>query len=153
MKLLVAALVSVVSISAIAKNKNEATVEIKDARIFAPLKGSNATAGYGVLVNKTAQPIEVTLEKAEGFKAVELHESLNKNGHMAMQKIEKLTLEAQKSFEMKPGAHHIMLFDATKNFKDGDMVKVSFKVGNKSETHEFKIVPRIEKKDEGHHHH
>lgn len=126
---------------------------IEKPYIYTPLKGAPATAGYGVFKNNSKESIKVSIEKADGFKAVEMHESFMKDGHMAMQKIDSITIEKNKEFILKPGGHHIMLFDATKEFKDGDKTKVSFKVNGKPVSYEFTVEPRVKNSDKEHHHH
>lgn len=153
MKLLLATFVTLLSFSAGATKTETATLDIQQARVFEPMKGTTTTAGFGVLTNKDSKPIQISVESAEGFKAIELHESFTKDGVAGMKKIDNLTIEPSKSVELKPGSHHLMLFDATKNFKAGDKVKVTLKVGAKSMTQVFEVVSRIPKKTEEHHHH
>lgn len=129
------------------------TLVIDNPYIYTPLKGASATAGYGVFKNNSKESITVSIDKAEGFKAVEMHESLMKDGRMAMQKIENITIEQNKEFILKPGGHHIMLFDATKEFKDGDQTKVTFKVNGKPVTYEFTMEPRLKNESKEKHHH
>ncbi|WP_374031158.1 copper chaperone PCu(A)C [Bdellovibrio bacteriovorus] len=131
----------------------KSAVTISDARIFAPIKGTNATAGYGVITNTTDKEVTVTVEKIEPFKAVEMHETVEKDGRMSMQKVEKLTIPAKKSAELKPGGNHIMLFDPTREVKADETLKVSLKVNGKIESFDFKVIPRVETKKEEHHHH
>lgn len=126
---------------------------IEKPYIYTPLKGAPATGGYGVFKNNSKEPLKVSIEKADGFKAVEMHESLMKDGRMAMQRIESISIEKNKEFILKPGGHHIMLFDATKEFKDGDKTKVTFKVNGKPATYEFTLEPRVKNEDKEHHHH
>lgn len=133
-------------------HSEELSIVLKDARIFAPLKGTNATAGYATIMNTSNSAIKVTIEKADGFKAVELHESLEKDGRASMQKVDSITIEPKSSFELKPGGHHIMLFDSKKTFKDGELVSVDFGVNGKSTSQKFKIVPRASTGEDHSHH-
>ncbi len=130
----------------------KASLEVSQARVFVPMKGSNATGGYGVFKNTSKEKITVKIEKADGFKAVELHESLEKDGRMSMQKIASLDIQPGASFELKPGGHHIMLFDSTKAVKAGDVVPVTFKVNNKDQKVDFKFEDRVAKEEHHHHH-
>lgn len=133
-----------------AQAKNSLT--ITDARIFAPMKGTNATAGYGVLKNDSPRAVSVVVGTADGFKATELHETKEQDGKMKMSKVEIMTINSKQSFEMKPGGHHIMLFDPTREIKEGDKIAVQIIVDGKKESYDFKVVPRVQK-EEGHHHH
>lgn len=125
---------------------------ISDARIFAPIKGTNATAGYGVFTNNGPRAVSLVIGTVDGFKATELHETKEVDGKMKMSKVSIVTINSKQSFEMKPGGHHIMLFDATREIKEGDKLAVQFLVDGRKESYDFKVVPRVQK-DEGHHHH
>lgn len=118
------------------------SLEITKSKIFAPLKGSNATAGYALIKNITNKDVQITLKKVSPFTAVELHETVQKDGRMAMQKVESLKIESGKSIELKQGGNHIMLFDPTKEVKDGDVLKVEFEISGKMESYDFKVIPR-----------
>ena len=128
------------------------TLTLSEARIFAPIKGTNATAGYGVLKNDGSKPVSIVIGTVDGFKVTELHETSEKDGKMKMSKVENVVIKSKQSFEMKPGGHHIMLFEATREIKEGDTLPVQILVDGKKESYDFKVVPRVQK-DEGHHHH
>lgn len=134
-----------------AADKKTSTLKVTDARIFAPIKGSNATAGYGKFTNDSDMTVKFTIEKVEPFGAVELHETLEKDGRMAMQKLEEITVQPHQSVELKPGGHHIMLFDPKREVKVDENLKVVLKVNGQSQDFTFKVTPRV--KPEGHHHH
>ncbi len=116
--------------------------EVKEGYIFQPTKGSNATAGYGLLKNISTKEIKITVVSADGFKAVELHETVAEKGMMKMKKVESIQLSKDGTFELKPGGNHIMLFDPTKEFKDGDLIRVTFDVDKNQVTIPFAIKPR-----------
>jgi copper(I)-binding protein len=137
-------------VQAQAETKN--SLVVSEARIFAPLKGTNATAGYGMLKNENAKDVTIIIGKVDGFKVTELHETTEKDGKMKMSKVDEVVIKAKQSFEMKPGGHHIMLFDATREIKEGDTLPVQILVNGKKESYDFKVVPRVQK-EEGHHHH
>ena len=124
---------------------------VSDARIFAPIKGTNATAGYGTLTNSSDKSVKVTLADVSPFKAVELHETSEVDGRMAMKKVNEFVIPAKGSFELKPGGNHIMLFDASRAVKENETLKVVFKVDGKAQELDFKVVPRV-KEEKPHHH-
>ncbi|MBX3022948.1 MAG: copper chaperone PCu(A)C [Bdellovibrionales bacterium] len=115
------------------------SLKINDGYIFQPLKGSNATAGYGILKNVSGKDAALTVVSAEGFGAVELHETVPVDGLMKMRRIENFHLGKDASFELKPGGNHVMLFDPTKDFKEGDTVHVNFKLDDKSVAVPFQV--------------
>lgn len=128
---------------------NKSALQIADARVFTPLKGSSATAGYAKITNPTNKDISLTVKTAEKFKAAELHESYEKDGRMRMKRVASLNIPANSTIELKPGGLHIMLFDAESTMKDGDKVMISFLAGEKNLSTSFTLVPRMGK---GHKH-
>ena len=118
------------------------SIKVDGGYIFQPLKGTNATAGYGVIKNLTDKEVTLKVVSAEGFKAVELHETSSVDGRMQMQKVDQFKIEKNGSFELKPGGFHVMLFDATRKFKENDTVSMSFKLDEKDVSIPFKIKLR-----------
>jgi len=119
------------------------TLEISQARIFAPIKGTNTTAGYATLKNNGTKAVVVTVVSADQFKQAEMHETKEVAGKMSMEKLEQLTLKPQEVFEFKPGGNHIMLFDALRPLKLDETLKVSFMVDGQKKSYDFKVVPRV----------
>lgn len=121
-----------------------AVVEFTGAKIFAPMKGSNTTAGYGVIKNISDKEVVLKIAKANPFKAVETHETTEKSGKMAMVKVDSFKIPAKGSLELKPGGNHIMLFDATREVKAGEDVVVQFMVDGKAIESKFKVEIRTD---------
>jgi copper(I)-binding protein len=128
-----------------------AEVKFDQARAYLPMKGGRATASYVELKNETAKEAKIEVVSAEGFKAAEMHETFETDGKMGMRKIENLTLKSQASDSLVPGGKHIMLFDPTRDFKDGDTISITLKVNNTARKVAFKMVPRVSKESEPHH--
>lgn len=119
-----------------------AAIEITGAKIYAPVKGSNSTAGYGTIKNNTDKAVTLKISKVSPFKAVETHETLEKQGKMSMKKVESFSIAAKSSFELKPGGNHIMLFDPSREVKVGEELKVEFMVDSKPVEMTFKVEAR-----------
>ncbi|MCK6599413.1 MAG: copper chaperone PCu(A)C [Bdellovibrionaceae bacterium] len=138
-----------------AKDKKLAELlSFQDARIFVPSKGSVATAGYAVVNNKSEKEVSLVISKAEPFKAVETHMTVEKEGRMAMEKVDKFLIPANGSLELKPGGNHIMLFEPSREIKVNEEIKVEFLVDGQNQEVPFKTIPRVStpKKEETHHH-
>lgn len=133
----------------IAGTSAHAGTKFENARIYLPVTGSRATAGYAVIKNDGKQEAKVTAVTASGFKAAEIHETFEKDGKMGMKKMESLTVAAGGSEELKPGGKHIMLFEPTREFKDGEEVSLTLTVDGKPVQANFKMTPR----PTGAHHH
>lgn len=130
----------------------KSAVQFENPRIFAPLKGSNATAGYVEFKNTTDKEVEIKLVSVENFTAVETHETIEDAGKMAMKKVDSFKVAAKASLELKPGGRHLMLFDATKTITEGSKLKAVFSIDGKNETVQFKVIARQPKTEEHAHH-
>lgn len=134
-------LLMMVSVVAFAQSSTEALV-ITEAKIFAPMKGSNTTAGYGKIQNTTSKEIAVKVIKANPFKAVETHETKEVSGKMAMERVDSFKIPARGVFELKPGGNHIMLFDATRPLKVGEEITIELSVDGQPTGLKFKVESR-----------
>lgn len=121
-----------------------AELQFEGAKIFAPIKGSNATAGYVTIRNMSGKSVEISLDKVESFKNAETHETLEKDGRMTMQKVDSYKILANDTLVLKPGGKHIMLFDPAGEIKLNTNLKVYFVVNKKSQVVNFKVVSRTE---------
>lgn len=115
---------------------------ISEAKILIPLKGTTVTAGYGVLRNDSDQPAILKIKSIKPFKAVELYETFEADGKMGMRKVEQIVVPAHKTFEFKPGAHHIMLFEPTKVVKLNEQLVGEFDQDGKTVTFKFRVSDR-----------
>lgn len=135
------------------QNKN---IKLENGIVYLPLEGVRVTAGYGNIKNVTKNNIKISIVSAEGFKAVELHETSEKDGMMKMQKVDSFEILKNKSLNLKPGGHHIMLFDPTSKFEEGQLIPITFTDGKQNFNLDFKIQSRDHSKksdDHKHHHH
>lgn len=83
---------------------------IKDAHLYAPLKGSMMTSGYLSIKNVSSESIQVSSIDCSPVRA-EVHETtLNADGMMNMSKIDSITLEANSSTIFVPGGKHVMFW-------------------------------------------
>lgn len=128
-----------------------AAVSVEDGVILRPLKGSNATAGYGILKNTSARPVTLSVIGAAGFKAVELHETVSENGMAKMRKMETVKIEPGEKFVLKPGGNHIMLFDPTRELHGGEKLRIEFNDGKEKFSLPFTVKARSEEESHSHH--
>jgi hypothetical protein len=97
----------------------EDKIKIKDAWMR-PSSEKMATALYFTIENsgETADTLfQVDSDLAE---KVEIHETYSEGEMMGMRKTDMIVIEGNSSFELKPGAHHIMLMKLKKDVKVGD---------------------------------
>lgn len=85
-----------------------------------PSSEKMATALYFVIENKSETPDTLYHVDSDLAERVEIHETYSEGEMMGMRKVDMIIIEGKSSFELKPGAHHIMLMKLKKDIKDGD---------------------------------
>jgi len=94
-------------------------IKIKDAWMR-PSSEKMATALYFVIENKSETADTLFLVDSDLAERVEIHQTYSEGEMMGMRKVDFIVIDGQCSFELKPGAHHIMLMKLKKNINDGD---------------------------------
>lgn len=112
------------------------TVTIDDAWVKAT--DEDMSAAFGTLNNSGADAVTIVSAETEAAGMVELHETVeNEAGEMVMREIEGgFSIPADGSFELTPGANHIMLMGLTGALSAGDEVTVTLTFSDDS-TYEF----------------
>ena len=82
--------------------------------ITQPMPGMAMSAGYLTLTNNSQEIITITRVSSPSYAAVELHETVIKDGVARMRPLEKLELPAGTSTILAPGGKHLMLMRPTK---------------------------------------
>jgi len=77
--------------------------------INAPPPDMKMSAGYLTLQNNTAEPITITRVSSPQFGAVEMHETVLRDGISRMIALEEVQIPAGGSVRFEPGAKHLML--------------------------------------------
>jgi len=85
-----------------------------------PSSEKMATALYFIIENKSEKPDTLYKVDSELAEKVEIHETYSEGEMVGMRKVEMIVIEGKSSFELKPGAHHIMLMKLKKDIKDSD---------------------------------
>jgi len=97
----------------------EDKIKINDAWMR-PSSEKMTTALYFTIENTSEKAdtlFKVTSDLAE---KVEIHDTYSEGEMVGMRKVNMIVIEGKSSFELKPGAHHIMLMKLKKNINDGD---------------------------------
>ena len=99
--------------------QSEEIIEIENAWMR-PSSKNMATALYFTIENNTE--FTDTLFKVDSDIAgkVEMHETYSQEDMMGMREVEMIVIESGESFELKPGAHHIMLMKLKRDINNGD---------------------------------
>jgi len=94
-------------------------IEIKDAWMR-PSSQNLATALYFTIENNSSKADTLFKVDCDFTGKIEIHETYSEGEMMGMRKIDFIVIEGKSSFELKPGAHHIMLMKLRKDIYDGD---------------------------------
>lgn len=97
----------------------EDKLKIKDAWMR-PSSEKMATALYFTIENTGEAADTLFQVDSDLAEKVEIHETYSEGDMMGMRKTEMIVIEGGKSFNLKPGAHHIMLMKLRKDVKVGD---------------------------------
>ncbi|HSW55268.1 MAG TPA: copper chaperone PCu(A)C [Ignavibacteriaceae bacterium] len=94
-------------------------IKIKDAWMR-PSSEKMSTALYFVIENKSETADTLFQVDSDLAERVEIHETYSEGEMMGMRKVDFIVIEGKSTFELKPGAHHIMLMKLKKDINDGD---------------------------------
>jgi len=97
----------------------EDKLKIKDVWMR-PSSEKMTTALYFIIENKSETSDTLFQVDSDLAERVEIHETYSEGEMMGMRKVDYIVIEEKSSFELKPGAHHIMLMKLKKDIKDGD---------------------------------
>jgi periplasmic copper chaperone A len=85
-----------------------------------PSSEKMATALYFVIENQSEKADTLFQVDTDLAEKVEIHETYSEGDMMGMRKVDFVVIGGKSLFELKPGAHHIMLMKLKKNINDGD---------------------------------
>lgn len=100
-------------------------LELENGRIGDAPPTAPVLAGYGTLHNATGKPLVIRSAHSADFERVEIHEMTMDGGVMKMRALDRLELAPNATFELKPGATHLMLVGPKHAIKPGDRVTVT----------------------------
>jgi periplasmic copper chaperone A len=85
-----------------------------------PSSENMATALYFVIENQSEKADTLFQVDTDLAEKVEIHETYSEGDMMGMRRVDFIVIGGNSLFELKPGAHHIMLMKLKKNINDGD---------------------------------
>ncbi|MBK7867051.1 MAG: copper chaperone PCu(A)C [Ignavibacteriales bacterium] len=85
------------------------------------------TAVYAVIKNNSDKADTLYSVSSNLAKVTEIHETYEKDGSMGMRKVDFIVIPAKKSFELKPGSHHIMLIKLNQDIQKGKKYELTYK--------------------------
>ncbi|MFN2382109.1 MAG: copper chaperone PCu(A)C [Guyparkeria sp.] len=109
-----------------------AELDVHNAWVALAPPGAHATAAFMELHNPGDEAVDVVSADAEGFKAVELHESINQDGMHRMIEQDRITVPAGETVVLAPGGYHVMLIGPERSLTEGEMVVIDLGLGDGS---------------------
>ncbi len=103
----------------------DAVLTIRDAYIRLGPPGATL-AGYGVLVNHSAQAIVIKDANAPWAGMTMMHESREEDGVAKMRHVDQIVVPPHGEVALKPGGLHLMFMKTPKDLKAGDQLDVIF---------------------------
>ena len=99
----------------------ESVLEFEDP--WSPLAPPGRTmAGFVTLHNPGDSDITLVNATSPQFERVEIHTMSMDDGVMRMRRLEELVVGAGKKVILQPGGRHLMLFEPSQTFEDGDTI-------------------------------
>ena len=119
---------------------NNSQVVAIENKAPAAIRSKNA-AIYFKMLNQSSGQITLTSISSDAAEITELHKTItDAKGVSSMQKVDKVVIPANSSFEFKPGADHIMLMGLKKDFVTGDKLTINLHFDdNKTQSVEFVV--------------
>lgn len=105
------------------------TLSMINAKVRKPIDG-RPTAAYLTIENSGPAVERLTALSSPDFARVELHDMKMEGTMMKMERLDGLDIAPASQAVMEPGGKHIMLFDATRELKNGDSIKVTLTFSN-----------------------
>jgi copper(I)-binding protein len=109
------------------------TVEIKDAKIRAPIPGMANTVGYMTLTNISDKDVLLVAAKSSISQKVEFHDHIMTTGVMKMVKLDDLTIKTNEIKTFETGGLHLMFIGLDHSQAMQKTVSVTFVFSDGSE--------------------
>ena len=115
-----------------------ATLESDDLWLRQSIPGAENGAGFGTLRNTSDEYIVIVAAYSDAAADVELHRHIHRDGQMAMEQIEALSVPAGTEVRLQPGGYHLMLMQLHAPLEPGQEYQVTLRLNN-DERFEFKV--------------
>jgi copper(I)-binding protein len=101
---------------------SEGKIKIKDAWVR-PSSEKMSSALYFTIEN-TGEAADTLFKVGSDIaERVQIHETYTEGEMMGLRKVDFIVIPGKSSFELKPGANHVMLMKLKRDIKDGDEAK------------------------------
>lgn len=88
--------------------------------------GATVAAGYGLLMNHGSSPERLVAARADGVGRIEIHTIESVDGVMQMRQLAGgLELPVNGSAKLRPGGKHLMFFEVSRSWAEGEQIPVT----------------------------
>lgn len=109
---------------------NDSTLLVENAWIAEAPPVSKVMVAYMTLKNTGQKAIEIVSAESDLYSSIEFHETVHEDGIAKMMRHSSLSIEPNKSLQLKRGSLHLMLFNPTKRLEAGDTVSIRITTGD-----------------------
>jgi copper(I)-binding protein len=119
-----------------------AQLQVDNAWTRATPPGAKVAVGYMVIRNASAAPDRLVGASSAAAARVETHVTRKDGDIMRMRPVKGYDIPPRGSFELKPGAAHLMFVDIRQPFSEGERIPVRLQFENAGEVRvEFHVSP------------
>ncbi|MGB1800480.1 MAG: copper chaperone PCu(A)C [Gammaproteobacteria bacterium] len=129
------------------------SIKVIDAWISEAPPTVSVLAAYADIQNMTQESKALVSVSSPAFPKIELHLSKVINDTATMEKQESLTIPANSTMKLSPGAYHLMLFNPEAPLKSGDTVDLNFNFADGTSIPATATVKKRSNGGHDHHHH
>ncbi len=129
LRCITAAVISLAMLSACSTESPQSgcmQLQVQDAWIAEAPPAAEVMAGYIRLTNPANADIRIETATSVSFESIEFHSTRMENGQMKMQRLAALEIPAHGSLQLESGGQHMMLFNPSKRYVDGDSIDIIF---------------------------
>lgn len=119
--------------------KQQGAHSVAHSHVMPTAPGQRNSAVYFIFKNGTNLPVQLIGASSLRAKEVEIHEHVEKDGLMSMQKAESVIVPVGDEVTFAPGGYHIMLMNLDKPIKEGDVIDITLILENGQQV-DFKAV-------------
>ncbi|MCS6985334.1 MAG: copper chaperone PCu(A)C [Leptospiraceae bacterium] len=99
-------------------------IGLKDPYVHLPPTGSQLTAAFLTIQNKSRENLILEKAYAEIAELTELHETYLEENMARMRAIPNLVISPSGELQLKPGSYHIMLINLKRELKAGEKIPI-----------------------------
>ncbi len=107
----------------------QGTIVTKQWRVSQPLPGQTVSVGYGSIVNNTDTTLQLVAVTNSETDSIELHQHQEREGIMAMRKVELIAIKPDAEFIFTTGGYHLMLFNISPDAQK-ELLTLTFEFSN-----------------------